>query len=65
MSESQQVTLQACWDAVQLHDLVDALSGHSAQLHRSFLAHIHGALGRGDPAAPRPDPAIQALTHFI
>jgi hypothetical protein len=64
MSVTQQATLQACWDAVQLHDLVDALSGHSAQLHRSFLARIRGERGRGDRAGNRPDPAIEALTHL-
>jgi hypothetical protein len=64
MSVTQQATLATYWDAVQLHDLVDAIFGHSAQLHRSFLARIRGILGGGNPAVARPDPAIQALTHL-
>lgn len=64
MGENQQATLEACWDAVQLQDLVNTLAGHSAQLHRSFFVHIFRDLGRHDQAATRPDPAIQALRHL-
>lgn len=64
MSQDQQATLQACWDAVLMEDLVDALAGHSAQVHRSFLAHMRDALGRGDRAAARTDPAVEALSIY-
>ncbi len=42
MGAFQQAALEACWHAVQLQDLVDALAGHSAQLRRRILAGDSG-----------------------